>query len=151
MLDRYIADNAHRVRAPLERVQSKPAQGHHHDLDAIYRELNGGYFEEAITASIHWGRKPTRRRRRSIQLGTYVATDDLIRIHPALDQDWVPTFFVAFIVFHEMLHAAVGGPVTNGRQYFHNARFRALERSYPDYDRAIAWERKHLDRLLRWT
>ena len=153
-LDAYIRDNEHRIRKgrrPLVRVKTR---GEHHDLRAIFDELNAEYFEGRIRdVRVTWGRRPPargRRRRRSIRLGTYVAEDRLIRIHPFLDQEWVPPFFVAYVMFHEMLHHVVPAPVRNGRQRFHSAEFRKLERGYPDYDRAIAWERANLPRLLRY-
>ena len=37
----------------------------------------------------------------------------------------------------------------NGRRRFHSAAFLAEERTFPEYDRACAWEKANLDRLLR--
>ena len=45
--------------------------------------------------------------RRSIKLGSYSATERLIRVHPALDRPWVPRYFVSYIVYHEMLHHVI--------------------------------------------
>lgn len=153
-LDAYIRDHEHRIRKgrrPLVRVKTR---GEHHDLRAIFDELNDGHFGGSVRdVRVTWGRRPPargRRRRRSIRLGTYVAEDRLIRIHPFLDQAWVPRFFVTYVVFHEMLHHVVPARVENGRQRFHSAEFRSLERAYPDYEQAIAWERANLPRLLRY-
>ena len=51
-----------------------------------------------------------------------------------------------------MLHALLGvkeGP--SGRREVHPKRFRCLEQSYPDYERAVAWMEtpRNLRRLLR--
>ena len=153
-LDSYIRENEHRIkkgRRPVVRVHTR---GRHHDLSAIFDDLNAQWFDARVTGvRVTWGRRPPeqgRKRRRSIRLGTYVAEDRLIRIHPFLDQDWVPGFFVAYVVFHEMLHHVVPAPVKNGRQCFHSPEFRARERRYPDYERALAWERANLPRLLRY-
>lgn len=153
-LDLFIRDNEHRIRKgrrPLVRVETR---GQHHDLRAIFDALDAEHFGGSIRdVRVTWGRRPPeqpRRRRRSIRLGTYVAEDRLIRIHPFLDRQWVPRFFVAYVVFHEMLHHVVPAPVENGRQRFHSPEFRRLERGYPDYDRAIAWERANLQRLLSY-
>ena len=35
-----------------------------------------------------------------------------------------------------------------GRRVSHTPEFRRLERAYPDYAKAIAWERQHLAILL---
>ena len=72
-----------------------------------------------------------------------------MRVHPALDQAWVPRFFVRFIVFHEMLHHVEPAHEGRGRTQFHTKTFRARERAFHDHDRALAWERAHLGRLLR--
>jgi predicted metal-dependent hydrolase len=153
-LDTYIRDNEHRIKKERRRVVRVHTRGRHHDLSAIFDELNQRWFHGRVSGvRVTWGRRPAeqrRRRRRSIRLGTYVAEDRLIRIHPFLDQDWVPQYFVAYVVFHEMLHHLVPAPVRNGRQCFHSREFRILERAYPDYDRALSWERKNLPKLLRY-
>jgi hypothetical protein len=68
-----------------------------------------------------------------------------------LDQDFVPRFFVRYIVFHEMLHAFVGISRTpTGRRQVHSGTFKRLEKSYPEYEKAVAWQavKKNLKRLL---
>ena len=52
-------------------------------------------------------------------MGSYSVEDKLIRIHRSLDRDLVPRFFVAWIVYHEMLHQVHGAPILNGRRQFH--------------------------------
>ncbi len=84
-------------------------------------------------------------------LGTYSADLGLIRIHPALDQPFVPDFFVESVVHHEMLHERHGTGVSpTGRRILHSPAFRAEERQHPDYTRARTWERKHIHLLLRY-
>jgi hypothetical protein len=126
--------------------------GHHHDLQAILREVNVRYFEPTVNACIGWARRAAalgrRRKRRSIKLGSYLGRARSIRIHPVLDAGWVPRFFVEYIVYHEMLHDVLGMPVRNGRRRLHGPEFRARERLFDRYAEAIAWERDNLDRLL---
>jgi predicted metal-dependent hydrolase len=115
-------------------------------------ELNREFFEDSVSAHITWGRMPSARRRRSIRFGSYSAEEDLIRIHPLLDQGFVPAFFVRYIVFHEMLHAHLGIEETpSGRRAVHTREFRRREKAYPDYDCAIAWqaEKANLAKLLK--
>ena len=81
-------------------------------------------------------------------MGSFAVEDRIIRIHPALDQDCVPDYFVAWIVFHEMLHGKHEVKRENGRRRFHSAAFLDEERTFPEYDRACAWEKENLDRLL---
>ncbi|MFW6051422.1 MAG: hypothetical protein ACODAU_09620 [Myxococcota bacterium] len=147
-LGAYIERNGHRIRPRRPRRRTRTA-GRHHDLAIIFEELNHRWFEGGVRLQITWGRRVrARRRRRSIRLGAYSAEDGLIRIHPVLDQHWVPRFFVEYVVFHEMLHHVIPAPVRSGRQQFHGPAFREAERAYPDYERALRWEQRNIHRLL---
>ncbi|MEO1336753.1 MAG: hypothetical protein AAFV29_13985, partial [Myxococcota bacterium] len=141
-------------RPPRSARPRRPARpiGEVHDLQAIFDTLNHRWFHGSITAAVTWGesRAKMRRKRSSMQLGAYDDDAKEIRIHPALDQAWVPAYFVASVVFHEMLHEKHDAPMKNGRRQVHSPAFLAEERRYPDYRRARDWERKHLDRLLAY-
>jgi hypothetical protein len=119
-----------------------------HDLQAILDRLNAEYFGGAIEARIGWGAVRGMRRRRTIKTGVYVEAARLIRIHGHLDRPEVPEFYVAMVVFHEMLHQAVPAVERNGRRVVHGAEFRRRERAYPDFERARVWEEQHLGMLL---
>jgi predicted metal-dependent hydrolase len=167
-LARYIADNdadASRILGDFidansdhvrGRARRTPTQliftaGEHHDLRDLFDELNARYFENRIDAAITWGPRSGRpRRRNSIKMGSYSVEDRLIRIHRSLDRAFVPRFFVAWIVFHEMLHQIHDIRVKNGRREFHSKEFLAAEASFELYDQAKLWERRHLDALLTY-
>ena len=167
-LARYIADNdadASRVLgdfidANSDHVRGRgrrtPAQviftaGENHDLRQLYDEINARYFDNRIDAAITWGARTGRpRRRNSIKMGSYSVEDRLIRIHRSLDRAFVPRFFVAWIVFHEMLHQVHDIRVKNGRREFHSKEFLSDEEQFADYDQARSWERQHLDALLTY-
>ena len=152
LLGEYIEENQHIIRQQVRRPRKFTLRtaGRYHDLQAIFDRLNAAQFGGTLEARITWGPVATRRRRRrSIKMGSFAVEDRLIRIHPALDQECVPDYFVAWIVFHEMLHGKHEVRRENGRRRFHSAAFVAEERSFPDYDRACAWEKANLDRLLR--
>ncbi len=163
---RYLANGDRRASAAISRYvdanrrsisersspRSLEARGDTHDLTSIFDELERDEFAGLVSGvGITWGRRghSPRRRRRSIRLGTYSHDERVIRVHPNLDQGWVPRFFVRFIVFHEMLHHVEPARVTETRTEFHTPSFRAKERAYPEYERSIAWERANLGRLLR--
>ena len=138
------------ARTPASRL-ARVTRGAHHDLGEIFEQLEARYFADAMHGvTITWGRAAPRgrRRRRSIQLGLYVPEERLIRIHRALDQSWVPRFYIASVIFHEMLHHCMP-PVRRGQQLvFHTPQFRALERAFEHHRAADEWERAHIDRLL---
>jgi len=153
VLGDFIDQNSGHVRG---RARRQPTQviftaGEQHDLRQIYDELNQRYFENKIDAMITWGQRTGRpKRRNSIKMGSYSVEDRLIRIHRSLDRAFVPKFFVAWIVFHEMLHQVHDIRVKNGRREFHSKEFLADEAMYEHYDEAKLWERRHLDALLTY-
>lgn len=153
VLGDFIDDNAGHVRG---RARKTPTQviftaGEQHDLRHIFDELNERYFGNKIDAAITWGGRTGRpRRRNSIKMGSYSVEDRLIRIHRSLDRAFVPRFFVAWIVFHEMLHQVHDIRVKNGRREFHSKEFLADEAQFEHYDQARMWERQHLDALLTY-
>jgi hypothetical protein len=121
-------------------------RGRHHDLAGIMSEVNRACFRGALRLRITWGPAiPTRRRVRQRQLGSCDRDGGLIRISRVLDQPEVPRFFVAFVVFHEMLHA-VQPP---GSRRDHGPDFVAVERMHPDYARAVRWQKRNLGLLMQ--
>ena len=83
-----------------------------------------------------------------MKTGVYVQDARIIRIHPTLDRPEVPEFYVAAVVFHEMLHQAVPVVEVGGRRVVHGKEFRRRERVYPDHARAKEWEDRNLSLLL---
>ncbi len=152
LLGEYIEQHQHIIRQQPRRTRNLTVRtaGRYHDLQAIFDRLNDEQFDGALQARITWGPVSARRqRRRSIKMGSFAVEDRVIRIHPALDQACVPDYFVAWIVFHEMLHGKHEVKRENGRRRFHTPEFLAEERQFPDYERACTWEKANLDRLLR--
>jgi hypothetical protein len=153
ILGDFIDANADHVRGRARRVPTQLilTAGEHHDLRGIFDELNARYFDNRIDAAITWGPRSGRpRRRNSIKMGSYSVEDRLIRIHRSLDRAFVPRFFVAWIVFHEMLHQIHDIRVKNGRREFHSKEFLAAEAGFELYEQAKLWERRHLDALLTY-
>ncbi len=149
-LDAFIARHKATLGASRRRSTVIRTRGEHHDLAAILEGLAARHFGGPIDARITWGRRAQRRgRKRSIQLGTYLADERLIRIHPVLDQAWVPRFYVEAVVFHEMLHHDMPCVVKNGRRWFHTKEFRDRERAFEHHEVSERWEKEHLARLLR--
>jgi len=145
-IDAFVRQHRARISAPrLDRVQPR---GRVHDLQAIFDRLNEEQFGGEIAARIGWGPVRLGRRRRTVKTGVYVQDARLIRIHPTLDREEVPAFYVAAVVFHEMLHQAIPAREASGRRIVHGPDFRRRERAYPDHARARAWEERHLALLL---
>jgi hypothetical protein len=153
VLGDFIDANSEHVRGRARRAPTQVifTAGEHYDLRLIFDELNARYFDNRIDASITWGARTGRpRRRNSIKMGSYSVEERLIRIHRSLDRAFVPPFFVEWIVFHEMLHQVHDIRVKNGRREFHSKEFLADEAQFEHYDQARIWERQHLDALLTY-
>ncbi|MEM6796226.1 MAG: hypothetical protein AAF725_19805 [Acidobacteriota bacterium] len=150
---------AHHEPAPVRPPKLQPV-GRVHDLGTLRDRIDREYFEDALRPSITWGRAGVPRRRRrgggfSIRLGSYEASQRLVRIHPVLDRPEVPQFVVAAVVYHEMLHAAVP-PETRvtvrgeKRRRVHNPEFRRREKLFEHHRAAEAWLEGNIERLARW-
>ena len=61
----------------------------------------------------------------------------------------MPRYFVAYIVYHEMLHHVIPGSRGLGRVNLHPPEFKEREREFRHFQRALDWEKRHIGRLLR--
>lgn len=152
VIDQFIREERDKIRPPVPKPTTFQTTGHHHDLKRLYDEVNCEEFFYQVNCPITWGKMPRlTRTRRSIRFGSYSPKEHLIRIHPLLDQAFVPRFLVRYIIFHEMLHANMGiEKLPSGRRAIHPPAFRLRERCYADFDRACEWIDKpaNLKRLL---
>lgn len=154
LINRFIADSHHRIRASRPPVHPLKTEGKVHDLLTLFRRVNERYFGGTHDALVTWGREGHAKNkgaapRRSIKLGSYSAVERLIRLHPVLDKPWVPRYFVEFILFHEMLHHVIPASRAGGRAVLHPPEFRRREKDFHYYERAVRWEQEHIGRLLR--
>ena len=147
-VDTWRQDNEE--AAALLRPATHRTRGAWHNLASIRNSLNARWFHGTVEPDITWGRwSSLRGRRRTIRLGSFDARENLIRIHPALDQSWVPRLFVEAVVHHEMLHAWMPAEESGGRRCLHGAEFRRRERELPAFAAAEAWLASNLHKLLR--
>jgi hypothetical protein len=153
VIDQFISTHRHLVDSKPTKPIKTRTRGLHFDLMELFAEVNEQEFDRQVDAPITWGKRPPRGKRQySIRFGSYTPEDHIIRIHPYLDQDWVPRYFVRYVVFHEMLHAHMGiEEKPSGRRSVHPPEFKRLEKAYPDYEKAIGWHDHsgNLNRLLR--
>lgn len=150
-VDAFVEAHRHLLGPARARAVPLRTRGHIYDLEAIRDDLAMRFFGGPLDVRITWGRDPSRgrrRKRRSIQLGLYTPEERLVRIHPRLDQAWVPRFFIESIVFHELLHHVTPPEHKGGRRCVHTRAFNKRERLFPHYEEARRWEAENLDRLL---
>ncbi len=133
----------------MPKGKSHSAQGRIYDLKKIFRRLNGLYFNGEVKARIEWGKSRGQKSRRSREFGSYYYQEKLIRIHPVLDQAWVPLYVIEAVMHHEMCHQICPDEVKNGRRMVHTAHFRRKEREYYHFHEAEKWMHKNLKKLMQ--
>ena len=117
-------------------------------LNKIFLRLNHEYFNGNIKAQIIWGRKRDKRKY-SIQLGRYDPKSKEIRLHPILAEDFVPFYYIEYVVYHEMLHADIGIKKKNKKRWeYHSTEFKKREKEFLYYSEAAKWEKENLNFLL---
>ncbi len=138
-------------RGEVQRQFEFSTEGLHYDLREVFNKMNARYFNNRLRKyAITWGQRRRRRPESYIVFGSIQEEDRLIRIHPLLDREFVPRWYVEYVVYHEMLHAFVPDKYDSaGRRIVHHEGFLAREKKFRNYNRAIAWERENLGRFLR--
>jgi hypothetical protein len=136
---------------PMQRQLNFQHEGQHFDLQKIFQKLNQRYFRGRIRDyEVKWGRRRKQRPKEYFIFGTIQEEDRVIRINPALDQSFVPLWFLQYILYHEMLHSVVPDKaLPGGRRLVHTEEFSRRERQFRGYRRARRWEEKNLAKFLR--
>ncbi|MDF1660519.1 MAG: hypothetical protein P1V97_02020 [Planctomycetota bacterium] len=155
-VDFFISGELDRIDAVKKTTRQqvpKRTRGRHFNLREIFQSLNEDEFEGQIQAGITWSKgKRLAKRSTTILFGSFTPGNDedpgLIRIHPALDQEFVPKEFVEFVVFHEMIHVVIPVRLRDGRRVVHPPEFRERERKFRHYEFATKWENHNLHRFI---
>src|SRR3954451_12739465 len=137
-------------KLPMQRQLNLRHEGRYFDLRSNFDRLNERYFGGKLrNYQVVWGRKRKRRPKEYFVFGTIQEEDRVIRINPQLDQPFVPSWFLRYILFHEMLHSVVPDEdLGNGRRRVHTEEFNRRERKFRNYSRARRWEQENLGRFL---
>ncbi len=124
-------------------------QGNHVDLQAVYDRLNRLYFSGRLKLTLSWFGNASRSVRSSRTLGSYNQVTRHIKIHRILDHPEIPSYFVDYVVYHEMVHH-VCPPKRSlyGKRSVHHPKYQERERQFVGYCVAKAWEKKNLRQLL---
>jgi CRISPR/Cas system CMR subunit Cmr6 (Cas7 group RAMP superfamily) len=123
------ANGLHRIPLPIAQTLSSLA-------DDVHRT----YFFKYPPLPVRWGQQISRKKRRSIRLGSYNHHTTEIRIHPILDAPGIPAFFIQSVIYHEYLHHVLGP--------HHNRRFHQHERQFRYHRESQEWIRRNLFLLL---
>lgn len=118
-------------------LEHKDIVGKYYNLLRIKERLEDRYFNRELKdLTIKWGRTT----KNVASLGRYYHRQKLITIAPILDSDFVPRYFIEYVVYHEMLHHVIPMPVVAGRRQVHSEAFLRAEAQFLHYKKALQWE-----------
>lgn len=130
-----------RMRRGRVRLAATSPRGVHFDLERLFDELNGKYFEGQLQRPhISWSKRSWRR-----QFGCYDPGPNQILLNRRMDRPGVPQCAVEYVLFHEMLHVKHPTRRSGCTLVSHSREFREEEKRFADFERA----RRILDRLAR--
>ncbi len=117
------------------------AHGEFFDLNELHKQVNEQYFQSKLDLSITWFGNKNRRPKSQICFGLYQQPLKLIKINRLLDQESTPSYFIEYIIYHEMLHD-VYRPETSskGSRRIHTQKFKEKEKDFLHYNQAKDWE-----------
>lgn len=119
-------------------------RGRYHNLSELYNQVNRDYFHGQVQLYITWYGKTESRARRSLTYGLYFDPLKLIKIHRRLDRPEVPSYVVAFVIYHEILHYLCPPELGQaGRMHVHTDEFKKREAEFLQYREAQRWIQQH--------
>lgn len=114
------------------RAEHQPS-GAHHDLAQLFAVMNQRYFDGALAAPLlAWSSRDW-----SAQLGCYDPALNQIVLNRRLDDQAIPEYVVAYVLYHEMLHQKHPMKFARCRRESHGPKFRREEKVFAEYEQAM--------------
>lgn len=102
------------------------------DLDEIFKCVNETYFGGKIAKPrLAWSARASK-----ATMGKYNYSTDTLTLNRLLNRAETPRYVLEFLMYHELLHKALGYQVVNQRRRVHTPQFRKLEKSFRNYKEA---------------
>ena len=112
----------------LSKLQTK---GTVYDLASIYHELNREYFDYPLGLFITWFGNGKKRPANRVTFGLFHDQLRLIKINKLLDNPRFPDYFVAYVIYHEMLHYVCPTYVDEkGVKHIHSKAFKKEKKNF---------------------
>src|SRR5262249_29004872 len=124
---RDVRRQAHLIRQIRGRKFISGPSGDHHNLEDIFKRLNGEYFDGMLgMPQLGWSRGASRS-----MLGHFDPSHNAIIISRIFDRPGVPSLAVEYVMFHEMLHLRYPVDHAGARRRVHTKEFREAEKQFP--------------------
>lgn len=143
VVSRFIDESVYRPEYS-QKLDARDLQtfGDYYDLKEAFLRVNNQYFEGTVNLLLTWFRQKTTQSR--IIFGQYHPLLRLIKINKKLDSPQVPSYFLDYVIYHEILHQVVPTKTDErGRRSIHSGEFRKRERQFEHYDKAAEWQSSH--------
>lgn len=102
------------------------------DLNEIFERVNETYFDGKIAKPrLTWSARVSKS-----TMGKYNYATDTLTLNRLLNRAGTPRYVLEFLMYHELLHKALGYQVVNQRRRVHTPRFRKLEKNFRQYREA---------------
>lgn len=146
----YIEHNLQKLDYSHELDLSQlEVKGRVYDLGKIYHQLNQQYFNDRLDLYITWFGDDRRKTCRRVTFGLYHDPLRLIKINRLLDNHYFPDYFVAYVIYHEMLHYVCPAYVDkNGFKHIHSKEFKESEQQFTYFKEARQWIRDNQNYLF---
>ena len=129
-------------------LKEETIDDHEINLKKMFDQLNVEYFESKIKANIEWGKIVNKKNLTSFRFGSYDPGKKLIRVHPRLQQSFVPRSVLELTIYHEMCHQWAPMKRKKGMWVVHHTQFKEKERCYRFYKEARSWEKENWKKLM---
>jgi predicted SprT family Zn-dependent metalloprotease len=114
--------------------------GNVYNLKQIYDDLNREYFNNKLQLGITWFGKPVMRNKTRVTFGLYHDALKLVKINRVLDSPRFPDYFVAYVIYHEMVHYVCPGYIDEkGVNRVHSKEFKEMEANFKYLQLAEKW------------
>ena len=139
---RELSAHFHSVKA--NPTHGNQTRGRYYDLEDVFNRCNQRCFGGKMPRPkvIHWSPRVNHS-----TMGSYNIQEDTLMINRGLDRSDVPAYVLDFVMYHELLHKALGVKTSGARRMAHTKEFRDFEKRHPDYERAQAFIQKNAKRL----
>ena len=147
----YIGANRHLAVATMSAPIYRRPQGSIYDLEKVLKQVVRDHVPERRLKNsrpvIGWSRQATSKLMRK-WIETPPGEKNVILINRPLDDARVPSYYLEFNVYHEILHDLFSISRSRGRWVQHSAEFQKREKAFPCYAQAMEWEATELQNLV---